>query len=80
VLIMRTECSSVFLLLVTANVIPRSLIPFNLITKVIPYSDTSVHIRATQRHRRENLKSYIVNIVFVLNVEYRHGFINNGMF
>jgi hypothetical protein len=60
---------SVLRLLVTANVVPRSLILFILMMEAIRSSETLALTRATlcyisedgilQSHRRENLKSYI---------------------
>jgi hypothetical protein len=56
-------------MLVTANVVPISLIPFTLIMDAIIFFETTVLTRATRRHipedgilnsdRHENLKSYI---------------------
>jgi hypothetical protein len=60
---------SVLQLLVTANVVPSSLIPFTLMIEAIRFSETSVLTRTASRHiakdaiphshRRENLKSDI---------------------
>jgi hypothetical protein len=60
---------SVLQLLVTANVLPSSLILSSLMLEAINSSETSVLARATRRHilkevillshRSENLKSYI---------------------
>jgi hypothetical protein len=41
-------------LLVIANVVPSSLIPFNLMTEAIRSSETSVLTRATRRHIAED--------------------------
>jgi hypothetical protein len=46
--------SSVFQLLVTANVIPNALIPFTLIMDAILSSETSVLTRATRLHIPED--------------------------
>jgi hypothetical protein len=65
------ECCSVLQLLVTANVVPSSLILFILMMEAIGFFETSILIRATRyhipeddilhSHRRGNLKSYIIN-------------------
>jgi hypothetical protein len=60
---------SMLRLLVTDNVVPSSLIPFNLLMRVIRSSEMRILKRTTRRHipeddilhshRHENLKSYI---------------------
>jgi hypothetical protein len=60
---------AMFQLLITANIVPRSLFVFTLLMAAIPSSETSVLTRDMRRnipedsslhsHRRENLKSYI---------------------
>jgi hypothetical protein len=67
----------VLLLLVTANVVPSSLIPSNLKMEAIRPSATSIAIRARlhhipedgilNSHGRENLKSY--RLYFLLFIE-----------
>jgi hypothetical protein len=62
--------------LVTATVVPSSIILSTLMAEAIRFSETSVVTRATQRnnsedgilhnHRRENLKSYIALIGWAL--------------
>jgi hypothetical protein len=66
--------SSVRRLLVTARVVPSSPILVNLMNEALSSSETSFFTRVTQRnfpkgailhsHRRENLKSYILNCYF----------------
>jgi hypothetical protein len=65
----KNQRASVFLLLVTVNIVPSSITLFTLIIKAIFSSETSVLITVTWRHIpedgilhshcRENLKSYI---------------------
>jgi hypothetical protein len=67
---------SVRQLLVTANVVPSSLILVSLMIEALSSSEMSVLTRATRRnvleddilhsHRRENLKSYIALIGWAL--------------
>jgi hypothetical protein len=68
-----------YYLLVTANVIPSSLIPTTQMMEAISSSETSVLTRATRRHMtedgilhchsRENLKSYNeITLQFVRSV------------